>query len=151
MKNDSWHEDIKTIIMERSKEQTLTPVKAKIRVCLCHSGSRGLQADPAAAKEVRQLLWQRHRRHLHSGVRREQGRQHWGAAGIRSQFALVGRRCGLSRSCSNGLCPPGVWRPLCPVLRSDQPLAASQEHRICHWRQRLHVGCQDEAGSTHQK
>lgn len=29
-------------------------------------------------------------------------------------------------------CPPGVRRPLRPVLRSNQPLAASQEHRICH-------------------
>lgn len=40
---------------------------------------------------------------------------------------------------------PGLRRPFCPVLRSDQPPASSQKHRVCHRRQRLHVGRQDEA------
>lgn len=63
------------------------------------------------------------------------------------RFQQAGRWRRLIGSCSNGFCPPGVRRPLCPVLRSDQPLAAPKEHRVCHRRQRLHVGRQDEAGS----
>lgn len=39
---------------------TEEPIQAKILVGLCHSGSRGLQANPAAAEEVRQLHRQRH-------------------------------------------------------------------------------------------